>query len=353
MVQKKYILPILLIIQIVVLKIASFFPHFIEKYYSNGIYPSIAKISRSTFGFTSVSIGDITYGIVLFFVFRWFWNVRRTWKITWKDNLLQVASFISVFYFLFHLLWATNYHRVPMYEKLEIEKEYSIEELEAFTMKMIEKTNDIHFKINKNDSVKVVVPYSSQEIFDLSVKSYTTIEKEFPFLKYEKTSIKPSLISVPLSYMGFGGYLNPFTNEAQVNNCLPKYNFPTTTLHEMAHQIGYASESEANFIGFLASIKSEDIYFQYSGYSFAVKHCIRNFERIKEGSSEKFIPLINPGIIKNFGESKQFHEEYETFLEPIFKTFYDNFLKFNQQKDGLEGYSKFLGLMIGMERSIQ
>jgi hypothetical protein len=38
-------------------------------------------------------------------------------------------------------------------------------------------------------------------------------------------------------------------------------------------------------------------------------------------------------------------------LEPIFKTFYDNFLKLNKQKDGLEGYNKFVGLMIGMERS--
>jgi hypothetical protein len=237
-----------------------------------------------------------------------------------------------------------------MYEKLEIDKEYSIEELEAFTLKMIKKTNAIQHQITKNDSVKVVVPYSIPKIFELSVESYTSVEREFPFLKYEKTSIKPSLISVPLSYMGFGGYLNPFTNEAQVNDCLPKYNFPTTTLHEMAHQIGYASESEANFIGFLTSIKSEDVYFQYSGYSFAVKHCLRNLERIEEGRSEKFLSLLNPGILKNFEESKQFHEEYETFLEPIFKTFYDNFLKFNQQKDGLEGYSKFVGLMIGMER---
>ena len=351
MIQKKYILPLFLLMQIIVLKIASLFPKFIEEYYSNGIYPIISKISRTTFGFTSISIGDLIYGIVLVLVFRWFWKVRKTWKIAWRDNLLKIASFTSVFYFLFHLLWATNYHRVKLYEKMEINKEYSIEELEAFTLKMIEKTNVIHQKITQNDSVKVVVPYSIQEIFDLSVKSYTTLEKEFSFFGYEKESIKPSLISVPLSYMGFGGYLNPFTNEAQVNDCLPKYNFPTTTLHEMAHQIGYASESEANFIGFLASVKSDDIYFQYSGYSFALKHCLRNLERIEEGSSEKFLPLLNPGILRNFEESKQFHEEYKTFLEPIFKTFYDNFLKFNQQKDGLEGYSKFVGLMIGMEKS--
>ena len=271
MIQKKYILPLLLLIQIIVIKIASLFPKLIENYYSNGVYPIISKISRTTLGITAVSFGDIIYGIVLFFVFRWFWSVRKTWKMAWKDNLLKITGFASVFYFLFHLLWAINYHRIPMYEKLEIDKEYSTEELEAFTLKLIEKTNAIHKQITHKDSLKVIVPYSTQEIFELSVKSYISVEKEFPFLKYETPSIKPSLISVPLSYMGFGGYLNPFTNEAQVNDCLPKYNFPTTTLHEMAHQIGYASESEANFIGYLASIKSDDIYFQYSGYSFAVR----------------------------------------------------------------------------------
>jgi hypothetical protein len=29
-----------------------------------------------------------------------------------------------------------------------------------------------------------------------------------------------------------------------------------TANHEMAHQMGYASESECNFIGFLASVKT-------------------------------------------------------------------------------------------------
>jgi hypothetical protein len=37
-----------------------------------------------------------------------------------------------------------------------------------------------------------------------------------------------------------------------------------TTNHEMAHQMG-ASETECNFIGFLASIKNDNLYIQYSG----------------------------------------------------------------------------------------
>jgi hypothetical protein len=36
------------------------------------------------------------------------------------------------------------------------------------------------------------------------------------------------------NYMGFSGYLNPFTNEAQVNYLGPMYTFPATTCREMA-----------------------------------------------------------------------------------------------------------------------
>jgi hypothetical protein len=42
-----------------------------------------------------------------------------------------------------------------------------------------------------------------------------------------------------------------------------------TANHEMAHQMGYASESECNFIGFLASVKNDNLHIQYSGYSMA------------------------------------------------------------------------------------
>ncbi|MBX9806659.1 MAG: DUF3810 family protein, partial [Flavobacteriaceae bacterium] len=33
-------------------------------------------------------------------------------------------------------------------------------------------------------------------------------------------------------------------------------------------------------------------------------------------------------------------------IDKGFHAFYDNFLKMNQQKDGMEGYSKFVNLMV-------
>ena len=56
--------------------------------------------------------------------------------------------------------------------------------------------------------------------------------------------------------MGFSGYINPFTLEAQINMKIPKLNYITTASHEMAHQLGISNESEANFVAFISSINN-------------------------------------------------------------------------------------------------
>lgn len=344
--KKKFILPLLLLLQIVIINILAFFPQFIENYYSNGLYPYISKTSRVLFGWTGISLGDIIYGIVILFIIRWLWKTKGTWRAHYKTHLLTIVSFISIFYLLFQSLWGLNYIRVPLNKKLGIEKKYTPDELMAFTKQLITKANEMHVSITNNDSLKVVNPYTVEEIYHLSVNGYASLTKDYPEFKYEKESIKSSLISVPLSYMGFGGYLNPFTNEAQVNEKLPMYNLPTTTCHEMSHQIGYASESEANFIGYMASIYNPDPYFRYSGYTFALKYCLRNIAKIDEKQAESLLPLINHGIRQNFKESEEFNDKYSSFIEVFFEVFYDNFLKLNKQEDGLETYSKFVGLLV-------
>jgi hypothetical protein len=54
--------------------------------------------------------------------------------------------------------------------------------------------------------------------------------------------------------------------EANYNQVMYIMNKPATMCHELAHLRGYLLEDEANFIGFLACIQSDDIFFQYSGY---------------------------------------------------------------------------------------
>ena len=343
---KKYLLPLALLIQIVFVQLISFFPEFIEDFYSNGLYTFISSFSRIVFGVFPFSVGDLCYLITIVFLIVVYFKNRKITKLSWRDRFLKILGYFSIFYFFFNMLWGYNYYRVPLFEKLNIEKEYSNQDLLNFTQLLIAKTNAIHFQITKNDSLKVVFPYSQEQVFEKNINGYQSLSKKIPSFKYDDPSVKKSLFSLPLSYMGFSGYLNPFTNEAQVNDKIPMYNFPTTVTHEMAHQLGYASESEANFIGFLASINNENVYFQYSGYNHALHYCLSNWRFRDEVQFKKLLKTVHPGIIKNYKESEDFWDNYESIVETGFHLFYDRFLKLNQQKDGIDSYSRFVDLLV-------
>ena len=342
----KYILPLFLVFQIIFLKIIAFFPEVVEQFYSNGLYVFISKISRTTLGRIPVSLGDLLYGILIVYFIIILWKNRKSWKATWKDKLIKITSFVSVAYFLFHFLWAMNYYRVPLFQKMAIKRAYTKHELIDFTLKLITKTNALQLEITNDKNLKITNPYSQDTIFKMTQNGYTHLAQQYPFFNYELPSIKKSLFSLPLTYMGFGGYLNPFTNEAQVNDKLPMYGFPNVVCHEMAHQIGFASESECNFIGFLASIKNDDLYFQYSAYSNALRYCMANIGMKDEAKFKVLKAKINPGIIANYKESDVFWEQYDTFIDKGFHAFYDQFLKMNQQEDGIDSYSKFVDLLV-------
>jgi hypothetical protein len=220
-----------------------------------------------------------------------------------------------------------------------------------FTQKLIAKTNSIQFQITQNKNKAIVFPYSQEHVFQMNVKGYSILAKEIPIFHYSELSAKKSLFSLPLTYMGFGGYLNPFTNEAQVNYLMPMYHSPTTSCHEMAHQIGFASESECNFIGFLAGIKNEDLYFQYSALSNALRYCMSNIAMKNEKQFEILKKKINLGIIANYKESDLFWKQYDTIIDKGFHAFYDQFLKTNQQEDGIDSYSKFVDLLINYDKT--
>lgn len=344
--KSKYVLPLFLVVQIIFLQIIANLPETVERYYSTGLFPYVSRFSRLVLGPIPFSVGDCLYFILIVLLLRWFWITRKTWKTHWKNNGLQLIGFVSVFYFCFHLFWALNYYRQPLFEKLKIETAYTDAELLKFTQKLILKTNAIQQQITNNDSVAVVFPYPLEQELTMNNKGYQNLAQQHPFFEYENLSVKKSLFSVPLTYMGFGGYLNPFTNEAQVNYLLPRYSSPTTTCHEMAHQIGFASESECNFIGFLASVKNDDVYFKYSGYSFALRYCLYNWQARDEVVFNRLLKTIHPGILKNYKETDDFWRQYESFIDKGFHVFYDNFLKINQQKDGINSYSKFVYLLV-------
>lgn len=343
---KKILIAFSIIPAFLIVKLLAKFPSFIEANYSKGLYPLTSKLFRYTLGWLPFSFGDFVYAFAIIYILRWLIINRKRFFKDFRNWLIEVFSAISIIYIAFHLFWAMNYYRLPLHENLNLKADYTTEELVQVTQNLIEKSNAIHLEIAKRDTIKVEFPYSKSEVISMVPDGYLALQKTFPNLEYNGKSIKKSLLSLPLTYMGFSGYLNPLSNEAQVNSMIPVFKFPTTASHEVAHQLGYAAENEANFIGFLAATNNKDIYFKYSGYTFGLRHCLHEIYRRDPEQYEALVQSINPGILKNYQEVREFWNNHKNPIEPLFHSTYSTFLEVNNQDGGMKSYSYVVALLV-------
>jgi len=325
-------------------------PDLVEAYYSEGVYPYIAKFLRSLFGWIPFSIGDVFYTLLGFAILRYCVVNRYNFRERPRKIIMDLGLLLSVTYFIFHLLWGMNYYRLPIEHKLQIQRSYTVKDLEIFTQKLVVKTNALQEHITKDSAKAVHLLQTKTQIFKDTPISYKYASTDFPFLTYKKTSLKKSLYSLPLTYMGYGGYFNPFTGEAQVNGKIPILRYPTVSAHEVGHQLGYSAEDATNFIGFLVTSKSKDIHYSYASYSHMLAYCLSDLRARDEKTFQKLWEQLNAGIKKNYEELNTFWEAYENPTEPIFKEIFNTFLKANSQEEGILSYNSVVGLLINYDK---
>ncbi|MEQ6124084.1 DUF3810 domain-containing protein [Pseudotenacibaculum sp. MALMAid0570] len=333
--------------QLLLMRLVEHYPSFIENYYSNGLYPVISSFFRILFGWIPFSIGDLLIFYFIFYSLRFIYRLFKTKFKNFLNKILGITAFFSVIYFCFYLFWGLNYYREPLSKNLGYEKtKYTNEELIRLSKYLINELNSVQIQITTSDTIKVENNYSQREMYKLARKGYDSLAKELPQFKYQFGTAKSSLMSLLQSYNGTSGYLNPLTGEAQVNSRIPKTSFPTTTCHEMAHQIGFAAENEANFVGFLAALHNKDIYFQYAAYRMAVRYTIFELYKRDPDQFKSVYASINKGILKDFKTSSEFWASYENPFEPILKKGYNAYLKSNKQAKGVDSYNYVVDLFI-------
>lgn len=342
----KNIIAIALPLQIILVKWMGSYPDFVETYYSNGIYPYISGFLRILFGWIPFSFGDLVYTTLVILAIRYIYKHWKSIKRKPLWFLKDIVVVLSIVFFAFHLLWGMNYHRQPIKWKLGIDREYTVDELVELTQYIVIQTNQYQWELTGDTVSPVHIPYSKKQIFAKTEEAYVNFAKQYPDFGYEHRSLKSSIYSVPLTFMGYGGYLNPFTNEAQVNGITPKFRLPTVSCHEVGHQLGYSAEGATNFIGFLVTSESHDPYFKYSAYHHALGYCLTDLFHKDEEQYNKIVAAINPGVKENFNELREFWEKYENPMEPVFKSVFNTFLKANNQKEGIKSYNAVVGLII-------
>ena len=338
--KSKYIQPIVLLVLILAANWFMASETRVEELYTRGIYPFISRMLRVSFGWTPFSIGDLIYSVfIVLMLISLIKFLRNGFASTGKVQFYKKSFFKTIIFFgwiwlAFHALWGFNYYRTGIGEQFGLkDKKPSKLELAKLAGYLLEETN-------KYAVGRKTLPYDKPLQLQSIQKAYGSLETKFQFLAYKSPSFKSSLFGVLGNYMGYGGYYNPFSGEAQVNDKMPVFVLPFTSAHEVAHQLGYAKESEANFIGYLAAMHSSDSSLRYSANLDIFLYVHSALRRMDSVTAKKMIQDLSPIVKKDLESYDAFVKKYQGPVDNLTTLFYSRFLKLNNQPEGMRSYSR-------------
>lgn len=350
-------------LSILINTISSRYPYFIEKYYSISINKFIVAILSNISGIFPFSLYELTIyliviSIVSFIIYTIYIIISNPnkLKVFIKNSLLNILSIISIAYFLFIILWGLNYNRMPLettliesynlkYNKSISSIDKTKEGLANLYEFLIENANEARKLVKSSNGImKANTDYKG--IINRAYLGYESILDFLPNLSGNYSNAKYVMSSKLMCYTGITGIYFPFTGEANINIAIPDIYIPSTTLHEMAHQRGYASEDEANFIAYLASINHPDIDFKYSGYILALNHTANALYSVDYDTYVTLSKNISEDVLDDLKNNRDFWDKYEGKIDDISNEINNTYLKANGVSEGVKSYGKMVDLLL-------
>lgn len=185
------------------------------------------------------------------------------------------------------------------------------------------------------------------EILAGSVHAYDALELEFPFLAFDDLGVKPVHFSRIMSLLDFTGVYCPYTGESNVNMDSPACLLPSTVAHELAHQRGFASEQECNFLAVLASTTCGDSAYAYAGWLMGYIHLGNALYRADPEAYRALRNSLPETALLDLAHNNAYWAQFEdSTVQKVSNTVYDGFLKNYGQERGMQSYGAVVDLLV-------
>ena len=230
---------------------------------------------------------------------------------------------------------------------------YTLRDLTALRNMLVEKCNELSGQMQRTENGEIIYEGNMRKkaISDMQAlgETYDALQGFYPMPK-------PLYFSDFVSQQYMLGYYFPFSMEANYNKVAYVTNLPVTMCHELAHLKGYIQEDEANFIGFLACISSDDLLFQYSGYLSVLNYVNNDFYEAIGEDYERYMAEVQ--IDRQVYEDAVFvrKEDWDRIekeavvdtevVDAVSTGFVETSLKLNGVDDGMVAYSRVVGLLL-------
>lgn len=325
---------------------------FIERFYSNGIYPFFQSALTPLTNFFPFAILDAMLVALTFALPAW-WIVRiakagRNQRLKTAARLLFHTLVMASFFFLsFQLLWGFNYERRPLIEKLDYdEQRLAPESIDKLRRQTIERLN-AQYK-----QARSAWPEESGWRARLHLSLNETVKQLGNRRSIAAAIPKTSLLNFYLSAAGIAGFVNPFGHEVILDSEILPFEKPFLLAHEWAHLAGFADESEANFVGLLACLQSDLPALQYSGlltlhqYMPAPPAKSSPDELMRKAAADPVPRLIAEVLADLEAIQERENRNVNASISRAQWAVYDRFLKASGVEAGVASYSQLVRLVV-------
>ena len=338
------------------------------QWYSTTIYPAIqGSLGRLT-GLASLSVAEmLCFLLPVLIVIDLIAVIRRSRRVSGSHPLrrfaLHLLTLISVLIFLYEANCGVNYYRDSFVDREAFEAaEFTEEDLTGFCELSISKLKENSEKIHSSTDASVGDMQSADQFIypdktaiseeairsmkelseqtSTSFSDYSSLAGFYPHPKYL------TFMSRLFSNMGVSGIYSPFTVEANVNGEMTGLEKPFTSCHELSHLKGFMNEGEANYIGWLACINSDDPAFNRSGWIIAWIYAGNSLYSIDQDKYSELRKKLPDDVIRELDENHEFWKSHETRASEVQDRVNDAYLRSNGQKEGIQTYGQLTTLML-------
>ena len=368
----KQMIPAALIVLSVLLNIIARLSRTFSDCYVNQIFPLWVETYGRLTGLLPFSVGEwMLYLAVLLVALLLLGGLASLllWRCSPKSDFFTrcrkgYKKYVFFLYWVFGVVCVIMtlncfllYQASPITERFKIGAEskeaYGTQELTILRDYVVEQANALSKEFERDENGYIL--YQG----DMKAEAVNRMQKlgeEIPNLAGYYPMPKELFASGFYSQQYIMGYYFPFSMEANYNRQMYVTNMPVTMCHELSHLKGFILEDEANFIGYLACVDSEDPFFRYSAYLSVIGYLDRDF--IKAIGEDADIYLAHPVISELTAEEKKFlteeawqqvEEKAVVSTETVKQaadTFLNTTLTLNGVADGTVSYSRVVKLLL-------
>lgn len=286
--------------------------------------------------------------IILFYI-KFYTDCKKDGSDACFTKYIKILlSIVLVLFDTFALTVAPSYYRAPLNENLGIENR-------DITPERLKNTAEIMAEMLNRDASQIYYgsdgqSYSRENFSELSEEIQNCFKKfseKYDFIFPVGFRAKPIALSEPMTYLHVSGVYTYFTGEANININYPDYILPHTVAHEMSHARGVFNEGDANFVGFLVCLESDNPYVRYSGLMNIFPYVTNALYSADSEAYFEVMSKLTYSVYEEFDAFSEFFEKYSSSkAAEISGAVNDTFLKANGQTEGINSYGLVVDLAV-------